>query len=244
MNSHQTHSTNEEQHDAGRTPDGTKMTGWTLVSSRIIEEKFLEDVPADVETRNVTEEIKEIKTVIPLAGDPVKTRGSATAGNSKLEGSAIKEYTRRIPVTKHVIAVPRETIKIIPKREVRVRQAVEPVTYTDVQRPVVVAQTLVPTIRESRSERVKVEVQRLIPELIPVDIFIPKPVSRPLLATHRHDRHVPVSIPSACYNQMVRNMNPSLNAEQMEELLCEANRFSENEFAVPCGTPAKYGVGE
>lgn len=126
-----------------------------------------------------------------------------------------------------MIDVPRQVIRTVKKRELRqVFQEVEvpgdiievihkvPIdrkvhvpNYVNKQVPLIVAQTHHPKISETGREVIQVEVRKLNPKFIPVDVFIPKPVILPLIAKGRRDFHRLVDVPAAQHNSMIKKLN-------------------------------------
>lgn len=147
-----------------------------------------------------------------------------------VEVPQIQEVVRYVPV-KQVVEVPKEVVRYIPKIDVKiVEREVEVVgetievpkpylvenkvvvpRYLDKEVPTVVAQRLHPIITESDTDFVDVELKEYNPQLIPVDVYIPRPVTRSLIAANKYEEHRVVDVPIAQYNALVKNLNTHLS---------------------------------
>eukprot|EP01071_Lankesteria_metandrocarpae_P008335 Lankesteria_metandrocarpae@DN4939_c0_g1_i3.p1 len=137
-----------------------------------------------------------------------------------------QEVVKHVPV-KQIVDVPREVVRYVPKIETKiVEQEVEvlgetievPKPYTvenkvvvprfiDREVATVVAQRLHPVISESETVFVDCELKEYFPQLIPVDVYIPKPVGRNLIAAHKYEEHRVVDVPPAQFNALVKSLN-------------------------------------
>eukprot|EP01071_Lankesteria_metandrocarpae_P001394 Lankesteria_metandrocarpae@DN1518_c0_g1_i1.p1 len=155
----------------------------------------------------------------------------------------VEEYDdvqeKSVRVTKKIVVdVPRDVIKYVPKIErriieqiievpnvieKRVAQVVEKrvnrVNYRDIEVPVVVAQILQPILvqDEGESECVQ-ECADYVPDIIPVDVFIPKPVHAPAEVGGNFTEHAEVQIPVTQWNGLLDRLNPHLD-QTAKELL-------------------------
>lgn len=113
-----------------------------------------------------------------------------------------QEVVRHVPV-RQVVDVPREVIKYVPKIETKIveREVEVPGEVIEIPRPYVVenkvivprfvdqeitcvvAQSLHPIISESENDYVDVEMREFVPYLVPVDVMVPRPVSRQLMVS-------------------------------------------------------------
>lgn len=156
----------------------------------------------------------------------------------QIEVPQIHEVLRQ--VTKHeIIDVPREVVRHVPKVEtVIVEKVVEvpgqivevpkpyivenkiPVPrYVDNEVPMVVAQTIRPIITESR-EPVDVDVFEYEPQVVVVDVHVPKPIPSQLIAGGMvEDLHQIVTVPVAQYNSMLKMLNVHINENDQRSTL-------------------------
>lgn len=152
-----------------------------------------------------------------------------------VEVPQIKEMIRFVPMRK-VVEVPREVCKYVPKvetrvveREVEVPGEVIEVPYTtvfenkvivpryiDQEVTCVVAQSLRPVIIESDTHCVDVELREFNPCLVPVDVMVPRPVARHLIAHKKTEEHKVVEVPMGHYNAMLKEINHDLNDRDLE----------------------------
>lgn len=82
--------------------------------------------------------------------------------------------------------------------------------FIDSHIPTVVTQTITPHFIESEEHIVEVRLKEYEPEIIAVDIFLPRPVDRSVVIPGETTRsHTPIDIPLAHYNSLVLKLNSS-----------------------------------
>eukprot|EP00914_Ancora_sagittata_P005886 GHVO01011834.1.p1 GENE.GHVO01011834.1~~GHVO01011834.1.p1 ORF type:complete len:344 (-),score=62.00 GHVO01011834.1:116-1120(-) len=145
-----------------------------------------------------------------------------------------QEVVKYVPIHQ-VVDVPKEIIKTVPRLETRVIEKVvevpgeiievpKPYTvenkvavpqYTDKQVPLVVAQTVRPVVTETQEE-VEIEVMEWEPEIIQVEVQVPKPVPAHLVASGLIEQvHRTVDVPNAHFNSLLKALNPHISDVQM-----------------------------
>jgi len=145
------------------------------------------------------------------------------------EYEVVEEVVTHVPKTEFV-DVPREFIRYVPKIETRLVEKVVEVfsrdqiieirkpyivdqeapypVYKDKDVVCVVAQKMIPVVRESTVEVLDVEVCKYVPQVIPVDVYIPLPVQVPLIPVKKsEDRQFRVQVPVPQYNTLLVNIN-------------------------------------
>lgn len=133
------------------------------------------------------------------------------------------DVIKKVPKIKYVevekvIQVPGKRIEV-PKPYV-VEKTVEVKQYKDKRVPVVVAQTLQPIVTASE-ETMEVPVYEYEPEIIYVDIPVPKPVQSRMRLVGQPSEHVPhhpVNVPPAQFNTLLRSLNSHLSQEELNRL--------------------------
>lgn len=155
-----------------------------------------------------------------------------------VEVPTIKETVRHV-VVKKIQDVPYEVIKKVPKVEYVevektvkvpgdrvevekpyiVKREVEVKRYKDKEVLVVVAQTIQPTVVVSQ-KTVEVPVYQYEPQLVYVDVFVPKPVPLQLISAGVSKKvpHYPVTVPPAQYNTLLKSLNSNLPSEELKQL--------------------------
>jgi len=145
------------------------------------------------------------------------------------EYDVVQEVVKKVP-KKEFVNVPREYVRYVPKIETRVvekfvevlsrdkiievpkpyvvdQEAPYPV-YRDKEMVCVVAQKMIPVVRESTVEVLDIEVSKYVPQVIPVDVYIPFGVQVPLIPVKKsEDRQFRVQVPVPQYNTLLVNLN-------------------------------------
>lgn len=116
--------------------------------------------------------------------------------------------TKEVHQITQEVEVPGEVIEVVQK--IPMKREIHVPKYEDKSVPVIVSQTHRPRISETGREVIRVEVRQFNPKVIPIDVFIPKPILRPLVAKERRDFHRIVSVPAAQQNSMVKRLNAHL----------------------------------
>eukprot|EP01071_Lankesteria_metandrocarpae_P013994 Lankesteria_metandrocarpae@DN791_c0_g1_i1.p1 len=157
--------------------------------------------------------------------------------NKQVEVPEVREVIKHVRV-KQIVEVPKEVIKYVPKIETRVveqevevpgemveipkpylveNQIIVP-RYIDTEVPTVVAQKVQPVVSESATEQMEVDLKQYCPYLVPVDLYIPRPVQRNLVPAGKQEEHRVVDVPPAQFNSLVKNLNPHVSPDENEGL--------------------------
>ncbi|KAH0480659.1 MAG: uncharacterized protein KVP18_000735 [Porospora cf. gigantea A] len=146
-----------------------------------------------------------------------------------------EEVVRHVPV-KQIIDIPKEVITYVPKIETKTIEKVvevpgdvvevpQPYTventivvpkYIDTERQTVVSQTLQPVVKESPFEKMDVVMREFDPYLVPVDIYVPRPVDRTMIPGAKREELRRVEVPATQFNALVRNANPVINDKDLD----------------------------
>ncbi|XP_053991890.1 uncharacterized protein LOC128883497 [Hylaeus volcanicus] len=158
--------------------------------------------------------------------------------DNPVEVPVVQNKVREV-VVKQVKEIPKEVIKKVPKIEYKTIEKIVRVPgerievpkvynvektnivkqYKDTEVPVVVAKTMQPLVSVS-NKTVSVPVVRYEPEIVHVDIRVPKPVKTSLIQAGVSE-HVPrqtVQVPAAQYNSLLKLLNKNLSAEDQQQL--------------------------
>ncbi|KEP63093.1 UNVERIFIED_CONTAM: alveolin domain containing intermediate filament IMC7 [Hammondia hammondi] len=115
--------------------------------------------------------------------------------------------------------------------------------YQDVSVPVVMSQTFVPELQET-SKVVQVPVARYVPKLVPVDVFVPRPVAIPIKAGEVTQVSKSTVISDDLMRQLSMEMNPHLealnqfNAQQAQVMSNVIARAQELATQMECPVPS------
>jgi len=149
-----------------------------------------------------------------------------------VEVPQIREVVRRVPIIE-MVEVPKKVIRHVPRIETKVVEKIVEVpgeiievpriyqvenkivvpTYRKKEVPTVVSQKLIPTIYESETDILEVTVNEYVPKMVPVDVFVPKPISRQLVAESITESHNLVDVTASQWNALVFNANPHIRDE-------------------------------
>lgn len=158
--------------------------------------------------------------------------------DNPVEVPVVQNKVREVAV-KQIKEIPKEVIKKVPKIEYKTIEKIVRVPgerievpkiynvektnivkqYKDTEVPVVVAKTMQPLVSVS-NKTVSVPVVRYEPEIVHVDIRVPKPVKTSLIQAGVSE-HVPrqtVQVPAAQYNTLLKLLNTNLSAEDQQQL--------------------------
>eukprot|EP00915_Cephaloidophora_sp_WS-2016_P005704 GHVH01007563.1.p1 GENE.GHVH01007563.1~~GHVH01007563.1.p1 ORF type:complete len:242 (-),score=30.92 GHVH01007563.1:62-787(-) len=199
----------------------------------VVEEKIIEVPRKEIVTTTrivpkISTEIRETVVEIPRIEVVQKD----------VEVIRVEEVVRQIERIERV-EVPRETIRYVPKIEVRqvekevevqgdlieVPKEVEILNhvvvrkYNDHDEDVVVAQKMIPILNQKAEETFEVKAREYIPKIVSVDVFVPKPVYRCPALGQKEERYEGVVIPPAHYNALVVASNQGLPDEALQTLL-------------------------
>lgn len=131
----------------------------------------------------------------------------------------VVQQTRHVEVVKHVpkieirqiekiVQVP--VIQEVPKPYI-VEVPTQQLVFNDVAVPVVVGQKLVPIMTNDTQEEATVEVKQYVPYIVPVDVYIPRPVQLPLIMGKVDIQgHYVTGISVAHWNGLVNKLNPQM----------------------------------
>ncbi|EPR58495.1 alveolin domain containing intermediate filament IMC7 [Toxoplasma gondii TgCatPRC2] len=119
--------------------------------------------------------------------------------------------------------------------------------YQDVSVPVVMSQTFVPELQET-SKVVQVPVARYVPKLVPVDVFVPRPVAIPIKAGEVTQVSKNTVISDDLMRQLSVEMNPHLealnqfNAQQAQVMNNVVARAQELATQMDCPVPSREKI--
>lgn len=169
-----------------------------------------------------------------------------------------REVVKYMPLVE-VVKVPQEVVRYVPKIEIkRVERCVEvPGKPIEVKRPYiverpepypvykdkevncVVAQKLIPVVSESPDDHLDVEVVKYVPILIPVDVYVPRPIEVPLVPYKKsRDTHRKVDVPVPQYNTLLINLNSHMSKDS--NLINELPFQKSSDGAIPLLVPDQY----
>ncbi|PFH33765.1 alveolin domain containing intermediate filament IMC7 [Besnoitia besnoiti] len=115
--------------------------------------------------------------------------------------------------------------------------------FQDVRVPVVMSQTFVPELHES-AKIIQVPVARYVPKLVPVDVYVPRPVAVPIKAEELRQVTKSAEVSPELLHQLSVEMNPHLealnqfNARQAEVFNQVVNKANELAARVEVEPPA------
>lgn len=167
---------------------------------KIVDKPVIQWVTRDVEVPKYQEVIKTVPKVqiVEQPREVIKT--------------VRKPVVRYVEQTKEV---PGEIIEI--EKRVKQEELVEYNRYNDKPKPVVVAQTVRPSIVEGGE--VEVEVLEYLPECRPVEISVLKGVSAAVSSGVVTDSfHRVICVPAAQYNTLLKLLNPHLSSNEQNNL--------------------------
>eukprot|EP01054_Gregarina_sp_Poly1_P009217 Gregarina_sp_Poly_1__9216@NODE_568_length_7500_cov_411_620611_g438_i1_p1_GENE_NODE_568_length_7500_cov_411_620611_g438_i1NODE_568_length_7500_cov_411_620611_g438_i1_p1_ORF_typecomplete_len816_score116_85E3_UFM1_ligase/PF09743_9/0_042_NODE_568_length_7500_cov_411_620611_g438_i125504997 len=182
-----------------------------------LEEKIIEKKVVKVVEVEKIVEVPEIKWVERRVDGPTIENWVERKKTVKIQRDIPKEVivTKKVPQTVTKV-VPREVIVKIP------RPVPEPVPYhlkklkiNDIEKPTVVAQILKSTLRETE-DVAEVALKEFVPELIPVFIQIPKPVSVQVwLGGIVSTVHRQTAVTAAHWNSLARIANAEISKTEL-----------------------------
>lgn len=129
-------------------------------------------------------------------------------------------------IVEREVVIPRQTERVVNVPEIievekpyEVEQRVAARTYTNEEKPTVVAQRLRPIIHECENGH-DVDTKTYEPVLYAVDVFVPKPVQGGIKIRGRGPTsHKVVAVPPPQYNSLLKKMNAELPPDAISELL-------------------------
>lgn len=214
-----------------RQADGT-MIPVKYVEVPIVQEKIVH-VPkteyVEIEKKVPKYEVETVERVVEVPRVEYIDR--------EVEVPKYEEVVREMKVVK-VVDVPKEVIKEVKKVETKIvekhlevpgpvvevpkvnyiEQKVYVPRYIDKEVPTIVAQKLEPVIHEV-NETYDVPCTITEPNVITVDVYIPKPVqSRLRFLGKGQEVHTPVSIPPAQFNSLTKRLNQQLEDQHLHPL--------------------------
>jgi len=199
------------------------------IKSQIIEVPVIEETIRYVPKREVVEVEKKVPKYEITYVEKVVEVPQIRIVDKIEEYEVIQEVVKQV-YKKELVNVPREFIRYVPKVEMTyVEKVVEVISrdqiieihkpyivdeevhypvYKDKDVVCVVAQKMIPVVRESTSEVLDIEVCRYVPQVIPVDVYVPLPVQVPLIPVKKsEDRQFRVQVPAPQYNTLLVNLN-------------------------------------
>ncbi|KAH0475919.1 MAG: hypothetical protein KVP17_001769 [Porospora cf. gigantea B] len=210
---------------------------------RYVEVPVIEEVIRHVPRKEIIEVEKRIPKYEVEYVEKIVNVPHVQIVDKHVEVPQVQEVVRHVP-KREVIEVQKQVIKHVPKVETRfvekivevpgevievpkpylVEQKVIVPRYVDREVPTVVAQKLIPIVSESATDFIDVELREYNPRLVPVDLFVPRPVNRSLIASGKKDTHKVVDVPPAQFNALVKQINPSIRDDKaLEDLLVRVN---------------------
>eukprot|EP01053_Blabericola_migrator_P012810 Blabericola_migrator_1__12809@NODE_825_length_6370_cov_320_094241_g582_i0_p3_GENE_NODE_825_length_6370_cov_320_094241_g582_i0NODE_825_length_6370_cov_320_094241_g582_i0_p3_ORF_typecomplete_len343_score57_61IMCp/PF12314_8/0_015IMCp/PF12314_8/5_4e12IMCp/PF12314_8/25IMCp/PF12314_8/1_2e03DUF1380/PF07128_12/1_7e02DUF1380/PF07128_12/7_2_NODE_825_length_6370_cov_320_094241_g582_i038934921 len=222
---------------------------------RYVEVPVIEEVIRHVPRREVVEVERRVPRVEVEFVERIVEVPQIQYVDRQVEVPQVQEVVRHVPV-RQVVDVPREVVKYVPKVETKiVEKEVEvagevieipkPYTvenritvprYVDQSMTCVVAQSLHPVISESETDYVDVEMREYNPYLVPVNVVIPRPVARQLLAQKKREEHRLVDIPVGHFNAILKSVNANLSDAELEGKLISVGGV------IPIATGVKFAT--
>lgn len=201
------------------------------ITSKIVEIPQIEEVVKYVKKVQYVEKEKYVPKIIKEYVERIVEVPEVQIIETTEEVEEIHEVISYVP--KHeVVDVPREIIKYVPVVETVIVEKVVQVArkdgkvievpqpylvekqekvpvYHDSEVACVVAQKLIPVLTPAPDVELVVELTRYVPQIVPVDVYVPRPVQVPILPVARSDDQVfRVDIPDPQYNTLLMNLNP------------------------------------
>lgn len=200
-------------------------------------------IKEEVITRSKPEFV-EVEKIVPVYDYHIQERiievPQIEMINTEVEVERIQEVVKRVP-KKEIIQVPTEVIKYVTKvvtklveqvvevpgdviqvpKPYKVENRVIVPRYINQEVPVLVNQLIQPLIQESDTESITVTVKQYDPYLVPVDVFVPLPVSRPLIPTETRNSHRIVDVPPSQFNALVKSVNAGATDQDVDGLLAK-----------------------
>eukprot|EP01055_Gregarina_sp_Pseudo9_P000986 Gregarina_sp_Pseudo_9__985@NODE_1633_length_1437_cov_631_085837_g1513_i0_p1_GENE_NODE_1633_length_1437_cov_631_085837_g1513_i0NODE_1633_length_1437_cov_631_085837_g1513_i0_p1_ORF_typecomplete_len317_score46_96IMCp/PF12314_8/0_0059IMCp/PF12314_8/8_1e14IMCp/PF12314_8/1_8e04Phage_hub_GP28/PF11110_8/3_4e03Phage_hub_GP28/PF11110_8/15Phage_hub_GP28/PF11110_8/48DUF5520/PF17658_1/65DUF5520/PF17658_1/1_7e03DUF5520/PF17658_1/18_NODE_1633_length_1437_cov_631_085837_g1513_i03461296 len=222
---------------------------------RYVEVPVVEEVIRHVPKREVVEVEKRVPRYDVEWVERIVEIPQVQYIDKHVEVPQIQEVLRTVPV-RQVVEVPREVVKYVPKIETKIveKEVEVPGEIIEIPRPYVVenkivvprfvdqevtcvvAQSLHPVITESDNDFVDVEMREFNPYLVPVNVVIPRPVARQLIAQKKREEHKIVDIPVGHFNALLKSVNPNLTDVELEGKLISINGVT------PIATGVKFAA--
>eukprot|EP01068_Selenidium_serpulae_P009008 Selendium_serpulae@DN5130_c0_g1_i13.p1 len=158
-----------------------------------------------------------------------------------------REVIKYVPVIEtvqieRVVKVPRRDGKVIEVEQPYLVEKTERVpVYIDSEVACVVAQKLIPVVTPAHDVDLVIELNRYVPQMVAVDVYVPRPIQMPLIPVGRSEDQVQrVNIPDPQYNTLLMNLNTHCtNDPQMADDL----PFKRNaDSTVPALTADQYNA--
>eukprot|EP01057_Protomagalhaensia_wolfi_P001480 Protomagalhaensia_wolfi_Nauph_80__1479@NODE_1897_length_1285_cov_1736_543339_g545_i2_p1_GENE_NODE_1897_length_1285_cov_1736_543339_g545_i2NODE_1897_length_1285_cov_1736_543339_g545_i2_p1_ORF_typecomplete_len318_score63_41IMCp/PF12314_8/0_0014IMCp/PF12314_8/1_6e12IMCp/PF12314_8/1_8e04Phage_hub_GP28/PF11110_8/8_6Phage_hub_GP28/PF11110_8/27_NODE_1897_length_1285_cov_1736_543339_g545_i22021155 len=222
---------------------------------RYVEVPVVEEVVRTVPKREIIEVEKRVPRIEYEWVERVVEIPQVQYVDKHIEVPQIHEMIRQVPV-RQVVDVPREVVKYVPKIETKIveKEVQVPGEIIEIPKPYVVenrvvvprfqdqdvtcvvAQSLRPVITESESDFVDVEMREYNPYCVPVNVVIPRPVARQLIAQSKREEHRIVDIPVGHFNALLKSVNPNLSDAELEGKLVSVNG------TIPIATGIKFAA--
>lgn len=205
---------------------------------RYVEVPMVEEVVRHIPKQSIVKVRKNVPKYQVEYVDRVVEVPQILYTDNPIEVPIVKDEIKHVRV-KQVKEVPVEVIKEVPKVEYRtverimqvpgervevpkyypVEKQVEVKHYKDTKLPVVVTQTMQPLVSISK-QTIDIPAFQYEPQLIHVDIRVPKPVKTSLIqaGVSEHIPREPVQVPAAQYNSLLKFLNNTLSLEEQELL--------------------------
>lgn len=228
------------------------------IRSQIIEVPTIEEVLKYVSKREFVEVEKRVPKVEFKYVERVVEVPQIRIVDQEEEVIEYREVPKYVSVV-DVVRVPQEVVRYVPKIETRTVEKVVEVhnqvievkrpyvvdreepypVYKDREVSCVVAQKLIPVVSESPDEFLDVEVTKYVPEVIPVDVYVPRPIQVPLVPYKKtNDSHRPVEVPVPQFNTLLINLNAHMNHNS--RLINDLPFQKSSDGSVPLLVPDQY----
>lgn len=203
----------------GQQPEKEKVT--------FVEVPLVEEVVKRVPVETIVERERHIPRIEKIQVPKPIDVPQLTIVEKHVDVPVHKEVVKTVPVKK-VVEVAKEVVEPVHTVETRtIDQEIEVLgevvqvpkpflienrvvvpRFVDFKIPTVVSQSLKPVFVESKDHAVEVRLREYVPELIPINVFLPRPIERNIVvAGDTNRRHVPVEIPLAHYNSLIGELN-------------------------------------
>jgi len=213
---------------AGNVREVNKYVEVPVYEEKVVEVHRKEIITTQKIVPRITTEVREILVEVPRV----------EVVRKDVDVVHIEEFITEVPRIQR-IEVPKEKIRYVPKVEVRkiekevevdgelieVPRDVEVVNhivvakYDDVKEDSVVSQRMIPILDENEKQVMEVTAIHYEPEVVPVDVYVPKPIFRTVVPGIREERYEQVVIPPAHFNALVRMANEYLPDEALGDIL-------------------------
>eukprot|EP00923_Selenidium_pygospionis_P008591 GHVN01014654.1.p1 GENE.GHVN01014654.1~~GHVN01014654.1.p1 ORF type:complete len:295 (+),score=40.32 GHVN01014654.1:1511-2395(+) len=208
----------------------------STVVSKIIEVPEIEYIDKYVKKIEIVEKTVEVPKLVKEVVERIVEVPEIQIVEKREEFEEIHETIKYVPKPE-IVEVPREVIKYvpvvetiiiekvveIPRRDGKVIEVPQPYlvekvekvpVYYDSEVACVVAQKLIPVLTTATDVELVVELTRYVPQVVAVDVYVPRPIQVPIIPVGRSDDQVfKVDIPEPQYNTLLMNLNPQCTGD-------------------------------